>query len=203
MKDLVILVPGKNEQFTLKGLLSRNQSLSIRKIEYEIFIHPNRDPGVYREAANFLRPLTRIYSHALVFLDREGSGQEAKTASEIERDIETRLEKNGWEKRAQAIVFDPELEIWAWVKSPHLAIQLGWENIETLFSFLRKRNYLFQDIEKPSRPKEAFEEALREKKIQRSSAIYKNIASKITFLSCQDRAFRKFSKILEEWFGEI
>lgn len=47
MKDLAILTADKDAEQTLKALLSkRQQSLGIRAIEYDIFVHPERDSGV-------------------------------------------------------------------------------------------------------------------------------------------------------------
>ena len=201
MKDLIILVPGKNEYFTLVGLLNRPNSFKIRPIEFDIFIHPNRDPGIYHESAEFLRPFTGEYSHALVFLDKEGSGQESRSALEIENEIEHRLKINGWNDRANAIVFEPELEIWAWANSNSMAQILGRSSFESLLNFLREKQFAVNQLWKPERPKEAFEKALREKRIQRSSSIYRKISENISFQNCQDRSFEKFSSILSAWFG--
>ncbi len=79
-KDLVILVPDKNTQFALNGLLSRTQSLKIREIDYQIYLHPERDPGVFHRSDQFLRPFHSEFEKALIFMDREGSGQENKSA---------------------------------------------------------------------------------------------------------------------------
>lgn len=113
MKDLVALVADKNTHFVLHGLLPRYRVLGISSLTYDIYSHPQRDPGVYQQAVNFLRPLQNLYRYALVFLDREGSGQEHKTAAQISEELKTNLERNGWLARAEAVVFDPELEIWA------------------------------------------------------------------------------------------
>ena len=55
MKNLVVLVPDKNTKFVLQGLLPRHQSFGIKEIQYDIFVHPHRDPGVYHNAVNFLQ----------------------------------------------------------------------------------------------------------------------------------------------------
>ncbi len=201
MKDLVILVPGKNEQFTLFGLLGRPRSLGIRQIEFDIFVHPNRDPGIFNQSSEFLRPFIKEYAYGLVFLDREGSGQEHPSAMEIEDKIENNLRIAGWEDRAKAIAFDPELEIWAWARSNLMAQILGWSSYESLLNFLKTNHFFSPHSEKPERPKEAFEKALREKRIQRSSSIYRKIALEISFQNCRDRAFGKFRATLLEWFG--
>jgi len=98
------------------------------------------------------------------------------------------------------IVFDPELEIWAWVNSRHLAIHTGWSDLDSLQDFLINKGLRESSVAKPSRPKEAFEALLREKRIQRSSAIYKKIATDVSFRECVDPAFSKFKRVLEKWF---
>ena len=67
MKDLIVLAPDKNTKFCIDGLFTRCDSLNIRQIQYEIYIHPQHDPGVYLGAANFLRPFLSQFSFALVF----------------------------------------------------------------------------------------------------------------------------------------
>lgn len=205
IKELVILVADKNTQFAIEGLLIRHQAFQMRiltKENFDIYVHPLRDPGVFNEAASFLRPYQNQYQYALVFLDREGSGQENKTASEIAEHIKSNLERNGWTNRAEVIVFDPELEIWAWARSPHLATHTGWTNLRSLINFLRNHELWEANTSKPNRPKEAFEALLREKRIQRSSAIYKKIAADVSFRDCAEPAFIKFKNVLQEWFHQ-
>jgi hypothetical protein len=73
MKDLVILVPDKNVQAGLTSLLKREESLGIKKVSYNIFIHPKRDPGIAKDAHNYLRSLINEYRYAIVCLDFNGS----------------------------------------------------------------------------------------------------------------------------------
>lgn len=203
MKELIVLVADKNTQFAMEGLLTRHQAFQMRKLtrgNFDIYVHPLRDPGVFKEAAAFLRPYQKQYQYALVLLDREGSGQEKKTAREIADEIKTNLERNGWRKRAEVIVLDPELEIWAWANSPHLATHTGWAELRSLMNFVKNSGIWEADASKPERPKEAFESLLREKKIQRSSSIYRKIATDVSFRDCTDPAFLKIKTILREWF---
>ncbi len=203
MKELIVLVADKNMQFAVEGLLTRHQAFRMRRLtreNFDIYVHPLRDPGVFKEAAAFLRPYQKQYQYALVLLDREGSGQENRTASEIADEIKTSLERNGWKNRAEVIVLDPELEIWAWVNSPHLATHTGWAELRSLMNFVRNHGIWEANISKPSRPKEAFEALLREKRIQRSSAIYRKIAMDVSFRDCTDPAFLKIKTVLREWF---
>ncbi len=198
--DLVILVPDKNTQFVLNGLLSRTRALKIRKIQFQIYVHPERDPGVFHKGAQFLRSFHSQFEKALIFLDREGSGQEDKSAEEIENIIKTNAEKTGWRDRIEIIVFDPELEIWAWVQSPLLAKHLGWNSLKEMKSFIQEKGFWTPSNLKPQRPKEAIEAALREKRIPRSSAIYRKIAESVKFDDCVDPSFAKFKNTLQKWF---
>lgn len=199
-KDLVVLVADKNAQFVLEGLLSRHQAFPIAPMTYDLYIHPHRDPGVYRESGDFLRSFQQQYHYALILLDREGSGQEQKTSSQIADEIKTDVEQKGWSGRAEVIVFDPEVEIWVWIHFPHLATCTGWDDLVSLHAYVQAQGYWQPDQPKPQRPKEAFEAALREKRIQRSSVIYKEIASKASFRGCQETSFLQFKDILQKWF---
>lgn len=201
-KDLIVLVPDKNTKFVLNGLLPRYHSFGIKQISYDIFVHPERDPGVYHRSIDFLLPFNNQYDYTIVFLDREGSGQENKNADQIALEIRSKLERTGWQNRAAVIVFNPELEIWAWVNSPHFANQLGWESYSALKAFVKQEGFWQQGLTKPTRPKEAIEAALREKRIQRSSAIYQKIATLVSFRNCQEISFLEFKKILMTWFAK-
>ncbi len=201
MKKLIILVPDKNTQYVLKGLLPRfSAALSLKSDDYDIYSHPLRDPGVYKDAHNFLRNFVKLYHYAMVFMDREGSGQEKKDAEAICKHLRKKLERNGWENRAEVIVIDPELEIWAWTNSQHLAQNLGWKKFHDLRNFIINKGLWIENESKPDRPKEAIEIALRERRIPRSSAIYKSVSEGVSFDQCTDPSFNKFRETLFKWF---
>jgi hypothetical protein len=45
-KDLVVLAADKNTEFTVRGLLdSRTAALGIRRVVFDVYPHPERDPG--------------------------------------------------------------------------------------------------------------------------------------------------------------
>lgn len=204
MKDLVVLVADKNTQFTLQGLFSRNQSLRIRDIsqDYDIFVHPQRDPGCYNQCVDFLRSLRGVYDYGLVVFDHEGSGQESKSREEIEADLEQRLSDSGWNNRVAVIVLEPELESWVWSDSPHVERILGWEeDSASLKNWLIEHAFLDQEQIKPSRPKEALETTLRFVSKPRSSSIYEQLAKNVGFSRCQDDSFVKLKNVLQSWFS--
>jgi hypothetical protein len=94
-KDLIALVADKNMESTLRGLLTRTESLGIRILNYDIFIHIERDPGCLRKSHDFLRIHHTNYHHALVMFDREGCGYEDKSRDELEQLVEERLSHSG------------------------------------------------------------------------------------------------------------
>jgi hypothetical protein len=202
-KDLVVLAADKNAQHAVRGLLARPQALGIRRIEGDWYTHPEKDPGVLHRAHVFLRPFTKSHAHALVILDRSGSGQEQHDRATLESQIEQSMQGAGWDDRAAAIVLDPELEIWVWSDSPHVDDALGWSGRDpTLRQWLQTMHFMQPGAQKPSQPKEAMEKALRVARKPRSSAIYEQLAMTVSVDRCQDPSFLKLKGALRRWFGE-
>lgn len=202
MKDLVILVADRNMEFGVKGLLSQNTALGLRQFAYDTYVHPQRDSGCLLRAHDFLRPFLRRYMNALVMLDREGCGQEQVSRRTLEQQVEGLLAANGWDDRAAAIIFDPELESWVWSDSPHVDAILGWARRQPgLRTWLVTEGYTDHPHAKPSRPKEAVEKALRLSHKPRSSSLYLRLGTSVTFDRCSDPAFAKFKATLGKWFG--
>ncbi len=199
LKDLVVLVADKNMEYVIRGLLERYHSFGIRKLNFDIFIHPERDPGIFNRAGELLRNFYRDYHFCMVFLDREGSGQERLTSTEISEKIEIDLKRTGWNNRAKVIVFDPEVEVWLWVNSTNFLRNIGWRSMRNVREHLIRNGYTFMD-NKPERPKEALQELLRISKIPRSSAIYYQIAHNVSFRNCTDTSFAIFRQTLQNWF---
>ena len=171
--DLAILVPGKDEEQTIDGLLAcRSESLSIPPLRYKLLVHPRRDPGCLREARSLLQPFERIARRAIVLFDHEGSGAEDTEPGKIESEVERQLASAGWAGR------QPPLRQWL--------VDHGW---------------LSDQKDKPSRPKEALEAALYESKVMRSAAIYRTLAKRVSVRRCMDPAFERLKTTLKEWFG--
>lgn len=201
MKDLVVLVADKNMEQTVKGLLSRHQSLGICPVSHDTFVHPRRDPGCLNEAHDFLRPLASGYNHALVIFDREGCGREQEGAEALAEKVKQRLASNGWPERTEVIVLDPELEVWVWSDSPHVAASLDWAGRQPhLRDWLVEKGYWPIDEAKPPRPKEAMEAALRQVRKPRSSAIYLELAQTVSLQGHSEPAFLRFTAALQRWF---
>ena len=202
-KDLVVLVADKNIEFAVKGLLSRPRALGVRPITSDLFVHPYRDPGCLLDGHSFLRPLVNRYLYALVIFDREGCGRERLSREELEQQVKDRLSQSGWGDRAASIVLDPELEIWVWSDSPHVDSVLGWSGRQPdLRTWLAEKGFVEANAPKPNRPKEAIQEALRLVRKHRSSALYFQLATRVSVNRCVDPSFSKFKAILKNWFSE-
>lgn len=202
-RDLVVLVADKNMEAVLVGLLGRPQSLNIRAISFDVFVHPRRDPGCLTGADDFLRPFRSAYHYALVLFDHEGCGRELISPEALAVEVKARLEEVGWADRAEVVVLAPELEIWAWTKSPHVPRCLGWvDRAPPLRQWLTEAGYWETDETKPREPKAAFEAALREVRKPRSSAIYGDLARSVSLQGHTEAAFLRLTRTLHEWFSE-
>jgi len=202
MRDLIAIVADKDMEFSLKGLLSRPKALGIRSVTADVVVHIERDPGCYRRAHDLLRAFTGRYAHAVVLFDRQGCGVEQKTAGELEHEVEARLQRSGWKSRAVAVVLDPELEVWVWSDSPHVAEVLGWSGERpTLRDWLLAKGFAQQGRAKPRDLKAAMEAVLRRTNCPRSAARYEQLAKRVSFERCVDPVFTKLKKTLRGWFS--
>jgi hypothetical protein len=202
--DLAVLVADADTESVVHTLLeNRWAALNIRKIKFQIIRDIGRDPGVYKQADSILKPSLRSAQHALVMLDRAGSGQEHKlSAQQMENDLEARLSQSGWPSGCcAAIVIDPELELWVWSRSPHVPAVLGLSE-DSLQQVLTR--FKLSANGKPLDPKSALEVALRQSRRPRSSAIFKELASQVSLdpKNANERAFNKLRLTLQRWFPQ-
>ena len=200
MKDLVILVADKNMQFALKGALSRTESLNIRPIETEFIVHPGRDGGARKSGPELLRLERPRFTHALLVFDFEGCGTTLPNAEAVEHELDPLL-ANHWGACGKSIVIYPELEVWAWGSNNALHQAIDWQASQNVREWLRQEGFSFDSSEKPTRPKEALQSALRETGLPRSSAVYQEIAETISLINCLDDAFIRLRQTLSRWFS--
>jgi hypothetical protein len=200
--DLFVLTAGSDEKAAMDALLEhRAASLGIRTCRFEVRKHPQHDGGCLLRAPELLRTVQSQAAHALVVFDREGCGAEARAPSEIEVELEALLDQQGWERRARVVVIDPELEIWLWSDSPHVARVLGWTGDgANLREWLTAKGFLSAGAIKPARPKETMKAVLRETRVKFSAAIFADAARKVSLDRCQDPSFIRFRQILRDWF---
>ena len=197
--DLVLLAADKTIETGVTKIFARSQALGCRAFSVRSFVHVARDPGCYRRAPEFLVGLASQYDQAVVIFDREGSGT-TKSRLEIETEVEDRLSACGWNDRAACVVVDPEIENWVWTDSPHVATCLSW-NLETdLREWLAEQGFWPAGAAKPPRPKEALQAVLRVTREPRSSALYGELAQRVSLARCSDPAFIKLRDLLIRWF---
>jgi len=96
-------------------------------------------------------------------------------------------------------MIEPELEAWVWSDSPQVDEALGWSG-QNLRQWLKDKGYVQRGGQKPLRPKETMDVALRIARQPRSSSIYKTLGQRVSFTSCADPAFRLLLKTLRQWF---
>lgn len=198
--ELVALVPDKNIEQAIRGVLGRHESVGFRPMGIpRVVVHPNRDPGVFRNARELLSAFRGDAAHALVVLDRAWDGAPSADPRELEAQVENRL-KPDWGDRAACVCIDPEVENWVWSDSPHVAPALGWDDYRLLRDWLRDRQLWPDDSPKPPDPKRAFDEALWKVKRPHSSAIFAGLAENVSLRKCTDAAFRRLCDLLRAWF---
>lgn len=198
--DLVVLVPDKNFEYGVRGLLSRPDTLGIREIDFRVIVHPKRDPGCARTSHEILRLFCRNYDRALLLFDKEGSGCESQRTDALTEVIRNRLSANGWGDRADVIVLEPELEAWIFPPTAEVQRCLGWNQLIALRVWLETERFCLVGHPKPRRPKEALERILFTLRRPRSSSIYECLGRSVNFQACADPAFQKFWQILAAWF---
>lgn len=200
IKDLVVLMPDKNWETTVKTLLDRRgKALKIRKLNYDRFVHVYRDSGIYHGSGDFLRPFQRSYQYALVLLDQEWKGG-PNDRCVIRQHIQEDLDLKGWKDRSAVIVVEPELEAWVWSDSPHVSQVLGWAQGD-LLAQLALLDFRRNALGKPERPKEVLTSILRAVRKPPFSALFGEIALKVSLDRCTDQSFLEFRAILSTWFS--
>lgn len=201
MKDIVFLVADGTMENFFDGLLPRIPTVSqTSEFTYDILVNPTHDAGNLNESHEFLRPFARQYKHAIVVFDHEGCGGDGKGIQELEASVQVLLDRNGWENRSSVLIIDPELENWVWTGSPRIKEIINWKYEEEIVDWVAAKDYTFNVVGKPIRPKEAFEAVLRRAGTPRSSSIYKKIASQVSYKKCTDTAFLKLIEQIKFWF---
>jgi len=202
MQDLIVLCADLDMKLGIGALLARSQHLGFHTIDFQVYTHDMRDPGVFQRAHDFLRPQCNRFSNAIAMCDFDGCGKERLLPREqIEARIEQRLQSNGWEGRAAAVVIGPELEAWVWGDWRALAEQADWSGGEaSLRSWLIERSLIKEHQAKPDRPKESLRRVLRQTNKSLSSALFAALGGMADTTSCTDPAFAKLVSQLQKWF---
>ena len=187
----------------MKALLGRHRCLGIRQLDFDTYVHPHHDPGCFREAHNFLRPMRGEYHHALVLFDASWEGAPSQDPTSLEQAVRERLRQADMGVWADVVVIAPELEVWVWSDSPHVDEALGWAGrVPGLRRRLAEEDLWPDGMTKPPDPKRAVEWALWYAKVARESRVYAKLASTVGVERCADAAFQRLRNRLMSWFPE-
>ena len=204
-KDCIFLLADKQMESAFKGFLGRNNfqlSLGIRSFTADIIVDAqNGDPGLYKRGHEFLQLYHRSHQYAVVVLDNawEGSPGPARIRETIKRN----LTRNGWrEDNVEVVVIEPELEVWLWQDSPHIAQVLRFDHqpFPSLRQWLEDQRLWNTTDLKPAQPKEAFQLVARKADLPLSGAIYGHITRLVSVHRCEDLAFCLLRDTLQRWF---
>lgn len=197
--DLVCLVSDKDIEAALEGLLrNRRRALGIADLTFEIYVHSGRDSGCYKDGPEFLRQLlSDPAQRGLLVFDHAWEGNPNETAIQTEEKV--RKELTGLS--ADVVVLEPEIEAWVWSPSPHVDSVLGWAGTNPpLREWLGQEGLWAVGAPKPTDPKEAMESALFQKRIPRSSLLYRELANQVSLRRCEDESFNRLCAVLRRWF---
>ncbi len=208
MRDCLFLLADKNMEGMLKGFFARDafhKILGCRNFDFDpkrdlLVAHGQNDPGLYTRANEFLQPYAHSYRHAVVIVDADWDGSPGPDV--ISQRLHNHLSSAGWTDNCGcAIVIAPELENWVWQDSPHVCSALGFNGtFVDLRTALKEQGFWNPNEAKPNRPKEAVEWVLRQSKKGRSSAIYQQLAMRVSAKGCSDSAFQALRDALLRWF---
>lgn len=207
MRDCIFLVADKNMEAIFSGFLGRDQchrSLGTGPFAFDpesdvIVDEAGADPGVFHRAHELLRPYLDGYRFAVVAVDCAWDGSPGAEA--IIAGISAKMTAAGWHQdRFVVIAIDPEVEAWMWQDNVHVASALRYRGKMGLRQHLRDNGWWPDGAGKPPSPKETMEWVLRSTKRRRSSAVYREIASKVSVRHCQDGSFQHLVRTLREWF---
>ena len=132
-------------------------------------------------------------------LDFEGSGSDSPNAGALEKLLDSKLESL-WGNAAKSVVIAPEVDAWVWGSDNAVEEILEWPSGKRIREWLRDEGYAFDSNDKPARPKEAMEAALKVVGKPVSAAVYRQITEKISLRRCTDRAFLRLRDQLRKWF---
>lgn len=199
--DLLVVVADLDQQEAMKGLLPRHHSLRTSSFRFKVTRLSNTpgDSGTRTNGTEYLRTMQSTYTRAVLMLDRHGAGSES-TAEHFENKLEKRLEQYGLGDRTRCVVIDPETEAWIWGGSDALEQLIGWSSPPSLKNWLVQKNWTSDSQAKPKQPKEAFRDALRQINKPPLAPLFRKIAERMSFQSCQDRAFNRLLTALQTWF---
>lgn len=214
MRDIVWLIADLQCLATIKGFLERPnfcRSLECGAFRFSVQedvlrAEMGKDPGVWKQAHEFLREKQYTYRYAVIILDNAWEGSPGPI--QIEKDIVRNMRSCGWDQnRFEVIVIIPELETWIWQDSPivdqafeHARPPSLRQKLATVTHKSSGQVLWPPNDPKPPDPKAAVEAVLSMYRLGPASPVFNEITSKVSVNQCQDPAFQKLKAALQRWF---
>lgn len=204
MRELIILVADGTMAAVVRAFFGRpfHYALECAPFDFdpatEIFNNPlEKDGGVHLRCHEILRPYLKTHRRALVIIDQQFGAE--RPADEVRGEMEQRLNANGWEGRAAAVVIHPELEVLLWQDNPHIERALRHTG-PPLRQLLAEDGRWPLRAAKPHAPKEVIQELIRANCAGPPMVVYSQIARSVSTVGCVDPAFHCVRDLLRACF---
>jgi len=132
-----------------------------------------------------------------VVLDQQFGGE--RPAEEVRIEIEHRLNANGWQGRAAAVVIEPELEVLLWQDNVNVERALCHSG-PSLRKLLAQDGRWPVGAPKPPAPTALIQTLIRTNRAGVPMAVYGQIAGAVSTAACADPAFHRVRDALRAWF---
>jgi len=203
MRDVVFLVADGAMEQMLRGFFGRrvfHRSLGCGHFtfdpDFDVIVAPARDSDVYGRAHELLRPFESSHARAVAMLDAAWDG--GPEPDQIHEHVTRRL-SSSWPQSA-VVVFAPELEAWIWQDNPNVAAALGCPL--DFRQLLANSGHWPEGRSKPLDPKAALDHLRQRHRADRSNAVFRRLAARISVRDCADPAFLRLRDTLRDWFPE-
>jgi len=201
---LFCIVADRNMKAVVEELIPRVRNMDGLSFAFrfsDVIVHPRHDPGCYWEGPELIADRVQADSrlYGMLLLDFAWEGHSHRCPEEMQQHLQQRMERAG--QRALAVVLDPELEEWVFVRSPRAIEAMGWTDWNEAKRVLQEAGLWKKECTKPEDPKKAMEVLLRSKGIPRSSSVYREIARFAGLKHCRSRSFTRIRMALQRWFS--
>lgn len=202
-RDVVFLVADGSMEQMLRGFFGRpnfHRSLGCGRFTVDpgqdLIVASRRDSEVFGQAHELLRPYLTSHARAIAMLDNAWDGSPGTDA--IKEQVTKRLAES-WDESA-VIVIDPELEAWVWQDNPNVPTALGAPADSR--RLLDAAGHWPNGQPKPQDPKETLEYLRARHGADRSKAVFRRVAERVSVRGCIDPAFLHLRDTLRDWFPE-
>ena len=112
------------------------------------------------------------------------------------------MRATGWDENDFVVIaINPELEVWILQDSSVVERAFRFQQDISMRKWLEQKKLWDASELKPADPKKAVEDTLKISKTPRSSAIYRQITSRVSVKGCLDPAFQKLFSKMQQWFA--